>query len=432
MKSRNVQWQLNTKMLPVLFGVVFILQIISPYRGWETLLIGLGGAWLLSTFWAWQLSRHLRIKREMRFGWAQVGDRLVERFTLINESRFPALWIEIRDYSTLPDYEASRGTGIGSRNFIRWHKEATCTRRGLFYLGSLDLRTGDPLGIYNITIPYAQKMPLLVLPPIVPLPTIDIAPGGRTGSGPLRSNPVNRTVNASSVREYAPNDSRRWIHWKTSARRDALFVRTFDGTPSGDWWILLDLNSSVQVGEGEDSTQELGVILAASLADRGLRAKRSVGLMAHGEELQWLPPRSGEGQRWEILRTLATVSVGKRSLSELLHRVQRTIGHNTSVIIITPSTDPSWAENLIALQRHGAVPTVLLLDPVSFGGTGRTGPLETSLTQMGISHKTITRDLLDQPEARPGKQGNWEWRILGTGKAIPVRRATEESWRVLV
>lgn len=432
MESPKFRWKLNTKLLPVLFGVVLVFQILTPYRGWEVLLIGLGGAWALSTLWAWQLAHQLRAKREMRFGWAQVGDRLVERFTLVNDSRFPAPWIEIRDHSTLPDYNASRGTGISSRNSIRWHKEAICTRRGLFYLGPLELRTGDPLGIYNVTIPYPQKMPLLVLPPIVPLPAIDIAPGGRTGSGPLRSNPLDRTVSASSVREYTSNDSKRWIHWKTTARRDDLFVRTFDGTPSGDWWILLDMNRSVQAGEGENSTQELGVILAASLADRGVRTKRSVGLMAHGEELQWLPPRSGEGQRWEILRSLALVSLGSRPISELLHRVQRTLGQRTSVIVITSSTDTSWVKDLVTLKRRGAVPTVLLLDPVSFGGTRKINPLETLLTQMGISHETITRDLLDQPEARPGKQGNWEWRILGTGKAIPVRRTTEVSWQELV
>jgi uncharacterized protein (DUF58 family) len=429
MESPKNRWQLNTKLLPAIFGVVLILQVISPYRGWEVLLVGLGGAWGLSTLWVWYLARNLRIKREMRFGWAQVGDRMVERFTLINESRFPAPWVEIRDHSTLPDYDASRGTGISNRNFIRWHKEATCTRRGLFYLGPLELRAGDPFGIYSVTIPYPHKMPLLVLPPIVLLPTIDIAPGGRTGSGPLRSNPLDRTVSASSVREYTPGDSKRWIHWKTTARRDELFVRTFDGTPSGDWWILLDMNRDVQVGEGENSTQELGVILAASLADRGIRAQRSVGLMAHGEELQWLPPRSGEGQRWEILRSLALVTLGSRPISELLHRVQGTLGQRTSVIVITPSTDPAWVEDLVQLKRRGAVPTVILLDPATFGGRRKTQEMETLFTQMGIAHQTITRDLLDQPEARPGKKGNWEWRVLGTGKAIPVRRTAKARWQ---
>lgn len=429
MESPKNRWQLNTKLLPAIFGVVLILQVISPYRGWEVLLVGLGGAWGLSTLWVWYLARNLRIKREMRFGWAQVGDRMVERFTLINESRFPAPWVEIRDHSTLPDYDASRGTGISDRNFIRWHKEATCTRRGLFYLGPLELRAGDPFGIYSVTIPYPHKMPLLVLPPIVLLPTIDIAPGGRTGSGPLRSNPLDRTVSASSVREYTPGDSKRWIHWKTTARRDELFVRTFDGTPSGDWWILLDMNRDVQVGEGENSTQELGVILAASLADRGIRAQRSVGLMAHGEELQWLPPRSGEGQRWEILRSLALVTLGSRPISELLHRVQGTLGQRTSVIVITPSTDPAWVEDLVQLKRRGAVPTVILLDPATFGGRRKTQEMETLFTQMGIAHQTITRDLLDQPEARPGQKGNWEWRVLGTGKAIPVRRTAKARWQ---
>jgi len=39
-------------------------------------------------------------------------------------------------------------------------------------------------------------------------------------------------------------------------------------------------------------------------------------------------------------------------------------------------------------------------------------------------------DLLDKPQARPGHEGEWQWRITGTGKAIPVR-AAREDWRGL-
>ncbi|NIV34314.1 MAG: DUF58 domain-containing protein, partial [Anaerolineae bacterium] len=39
-------------------------------------------------------------------------------------------------------------------------------------------------------------------------------------------------MSVSSVREYLPGDSMRWIHWPTTARCDETFVRTFDSTPS--------------------------------------------------------------------------------------------------------------------------------------------------------------------------------------------------------
>jgi uncharacterized protein (DUF58 family) len=408
-----------------------ITDILTPYKGWRILFVALGGAWLISYLWARSLAKGLQLSREMRFGWAQVGDRLVERFTLRNGGWAPAVWAEIEDQSTMPYYQVSRGTGLPGRDSIRWHTEAMCTRRGLFTLGPTQLKAGDPFGLYNITFDYPATMPLLVLPPIVQLPAIEVAPGGRSGDGRPRTNAADRTVSASSVREYVSGDSQRWIHWKTSARRGELYVRLFDGTPSSDWWILLDVDRTVQVGEGEDSTEEHGVILAASLADRGLRMRRSVGLVAHGEQLTWLPPQSGEGHRWEVLRSLALVTPGSRPLSELLNRVRPSLGRRASVVIITPSISTTWVESLLPLVRRGAALTVLLLDPESFGGTGSAALATASLTNMGVANYIITKDVLDLPESRPGHQGNWAWRDLGVGKAIPARQLADSPWRVL-
>jgi uncharacterized protein (DUF58 family) len=233
------------------------------------------------------------------------------------------------------------------------------------------------------------------------------------------------------VREYLPGDSLRWIHWRTSARYDSLFVRLFDGTPAGDWWIFLDMDRSVQVGEGQDATEEHGVILAASLADQGLRLGQAVGLVAHGEQLVWLAPRVGEGQRWEILHSLALVSLGSCPLSELLARTRPALGQYGSLVIITPAVDNAWIEALVPLLRRGAIPTVLLLDPVSFGGAGDVREMAALLSDLGVAHYIVTRALLDRPEARPGQQGRREWRVLGTGRVVPVRQIHDVAWRVL-
>jgi uncharacterized protein (DUF58 family) len=274
-------------------------------------------------------------------------------------------------------------------------------------------------------------MPLLVLPPIVPLPAIEVAPGGRSGDGRPRTNAPDRTVSASTVREYVPGDSRRWIHWKTVARRNELYVRVFDGTPSSDWWVVLDVDQNVQAGEGENSTLEHGVILAASLADRGLRLRHAVGLVAHGEQLVWLPPQTGEGHRWEVLRSLALVTVGPRPLSELLTRVSASIGQHTSLVLITAAMDTAWVGGLVPMIRRGVAPTVLLLDPESFGGPGKIDMVAGMLTGMGVANYCITRDVLDRPEMRPGHQGHWGWRAGGTGRAVPSRKIADTPWQVL-
>ncbi len=424
---------LKNWLVPILFVVMVITQLLTPYRGWRILIVGLGGALLLSWFWSRSLAKGMDLTRQMRFGWAQVGDRLVERFTIHNNGWAPAVWAEILDRSTMPDYAVSRGTGISGYDVIRWHTEAVCLRRGLFNLGPTEIRTGDPFGIFSVTLDFPASLPLLVLPPIVPLPSIEVAPGGRSGEARPRANILDRTVSAATVREYAPGDSRRWVHWRTTARRDGLFVRQFDSTPAGDWWILLDMDRDVQVGEAENATDEHGVILAASLADRGVRARRAVGMVAEGEELVWMPPAEGEGQRWEILRSLALMSRGDRPLAEMLARVGSSIGRNASLIVITPSPDRAWVQALVPLIRQGAVPTVLLMDPISFGGTRTLDGVRRSLENLEVVHYEITRDVLDRPETRPGTRGRWEWRVLGTGKAIAVQQQEQQvSWRTLV
>ncbi len=430
-QQRESRLRLNAWLLPVLVVLLLVMQVLAPYKGWLALLIGLGGAWLIGLAWAWSLKRTLRLTREMRYGWAQVGDRLAERFTLINGGRvFPALWVEIVDHSTVPGYHVGWATGVGAGDSLRRYREAVCSRRGLFTLGPTTMLTSDPFGIFSVTIHYPTALPFMVLPPIVPLPAIQVSPGGRAGEGRPRPNAPERTVSASSVREYAAGDSRRWIHWPTSARHDSLFVRLFDGTPAGDWWVLLDLERRVQVGEGDDSTEEHGVILAASLADRGLRLRRGVGLATHGQELVWLPPRRGDEHRLDLLRALAVVSPGPCSLAELLTHTQSSLGRYASLIIITPAMESTWIEALVPLLRRGAVPTVLLLDPASFGGQGDARETAALLADLNVAHYIVGRDLLDRPEIRPTRESP-EWRVLATGRVMPIRRRPDEAWRAI-
>jgi len=421
--------RLNTLLLPVLILALIIMQIIDPSRIWKTLLVGLGCAWLSGYLWVRALARNLSLTREIRYGWAQVGDRLEERFTITNTSVVPAIWLEVQDHSTMPGYHPSRVTGIGGYTVSQWQTDGVCSRRGLYTLGGTTLRSGDPLGIYTVSIDDPTSISLLVMPPVVPLPSIAITPGGYSGEGRPRPRAPEQTVGAASVREYQPGDSMRMIHWPSTARLGKFYVRLFDGTPASDSWILLDLDRSVQFGEGWDATEEHGVILAASLVDRALRARQNVGLAINGKELAWIPPQTTTNQRWEIFRALALAQPGEMELAQLLQRTGKSFTRQTSLVIITASTQPGWLEALVPLTWRGIVPTVLLLDPQSFGGTQNTTATEDTLRRMGAACHIITRDFLNRPEARPGHRGQWEWRSGATGRAIAVQAPINADWR---
>ena len=423
--------KLNTKLLPILVGLLLMLQLTYPYKGWQILLLGLGGVWLVSYLWARALARHLIFSREMRFGWACVGDRLEERFTVTNMALIPATWLEIVDHTTMPDYATNRVTGVDGRSINRWHTQGVCTRRGIYTLGPTTLLTGDPFGLYTVSLHHTDSATLTVTPPIVPLPAIEVAPGGRAGQGRARLNAFERTVSVSGARPYDPGDSLHWIHWPTTARTGSLHVRLFDSLPSSDWWLLLDLDEDIQVGEGYVSTQEHSVILAASLADRGISAGRAVGLITHGETLVWLPPQRGDGQRREILRALAVAQPGSQSLADLLSRTRPALGQMASLIIITAAVRGEWAEALLPLMQQGVVPTVLLLDPVSFGGTQEVAGLQNLLANLGVTHHVINSRLLDRPESRPGEQGHWRWRVSPSGRAVAVQQPRDLQWKEL-
>ena len=428
----NSSLRLNTRLLPLLVIALVIMQLVDPSRIWTILLVGLGGLWLISFIWAWNLSKHVTILREMRYGWVQVGDMLEERFTLKNTGWLPATWVEVTDHSTLSGYDASMATGIDGSGTNQWRKKGTCSQRGLYQLGDTSLHTGDPFGIYLVTITDPAKATLMVMPPVVPLPYLKIIPGGYSGEGRPIPDAPERTVDASSVREYVPGDSMRLVHWKTTARHDNLYVRLFDGTPASDWWILLDLQAEAQVGSGIDSTEEHGVILAASLADRGLRVNRRVGLVLNGKRLDWLSPHTGSGQRWEILRRLALASPGEISLAELLERIRPNLGQNTSLLIITSTRNTDWFTTLPLLARRGIRPTVLLLDLHTFDNQRDNSALAAELKKMQVPCHMMPLEMFDRPEAQPGTRGQWEWRVSALGKAIPVRAPEDHSWRRLV
>ncbi|HLF72820.1 MAG TPA: DUF58 domain-containing protein [Anaerolineales bacterium] len=432
--------RLNAKILPLIGLLALIMQIIDPSRVWVILLVGIGGAWLVCRWWARGLARSLQFEREMRFGWAQVGDRLEERFTLTNQFPLPATWVTLQDHSNLPDHYASVATGVDGSSTSQWKVTTRCTRRGVYTLGGTTLETGDPFGMYTITFEDRTSSTLAVMPPVLALPRFEILASGWAGEGKPRRHALQETINASHPREMQPNDPVRLIHWKTTARHSSsqngwgagikFFVRQFEGTPAGDWWIALDLDKSSQLGTGWDATEEHAIILASSLAARGLHEDHPVGLSINGSEPEWIPPRRNEYQLRSLLKALAVASPSQMSLKDYLRRAGKSFGSHCSLIIITANAEVEWTQSLMPMMWRGVMPTVFLFDPLTFGGTTNTKAISGVFQSMNVPCHVIPHELFDKPQARPGHEGEWEWRISATGKAIAVR-AAQEDWRGL-
>ncbi|OAI41100.1 hypothetical protein AYO38_04580 [bacterium SCGC AG-212-C10] len=322
--------------------------------------------WLLT----WYNTRNLTVTAERRTDRAQVGQEAQEIIEVRNRGIFPKLWLEVEDPSQLPGHRSRKVVVVPPRGLRYWTVDTPLTRRGLYDWGPVRVVATDPFGLFRRVTTFGGAQQVLVYPPVVDLPHFQAPPANLPGEGRFRKRTHYVTPNASGVREYAPGDAFNRIHWRSTARTGELMVKTFELDPASDIWVIQDLERRVSSGAGEDSTEEYGVRISASIARHYLVNNRSVGLITFGRDLRVIEPERGPNQLTRILETLATVSaVGDAPLGNLLLEEQRRFGRHTTLIIVTSATDDHWLVAVQSLTQRGVRAAVVLMDPTTFGGT---------------------------------------------------------------
>ncbi len=361
------------------------------------------GAWL----WVRISLSGVRLQRLSRTLRANVGDIYEENFEIKNEKWLPIPWLTVENKSNLPAASGSRLlTGIRRGDTQAYLVRTWLTQRGAFSLGPTTLSTHDPLGLLRRSKSFPANAELVVLPLLVPLHSFPAPAGLLPGGKVVRKKSSGITPHAAGVREYAPGDALRRIHWATSARRDKLMVKEFEDDPQAEVWIFLDAYAPAQASLVEEkegrhwdgwmlgkkpeaelpaSTLEYGVTIAASLAHYFTRERRAVGLIAAGQTHIAIPADHSTRQEEKILETLAFVKVGQTLPIESLVRAQagQLLG-GSSAVIITPSVKPELRLAIDELQRRNLYPTVVLLDAKSFGGEAGSTQLAAEISSLNV------------------------------------------------
>ena len=350
--------------------LIIVLAFFAVSSGWRVLYLltyVLLTLFILSWFWTRYSLRKMVFRRTASVGRVQVGETFDERLMLDNVSVMPKLWVQIADGSTLPGHRAGYVASMGGRKRATWRARTVCKQRGRFQLGPVTATSGDPFGLFHRRITLTQPRDVLVLPRVLPISNFVLFTGGLPGRGRSSRRALQATTNASTIRDYTVGDALNRIHWRATAHYNKLMVKEFDLDPAIDGWIFLDLNESVQAGEGEDSTVEYGVTIAATIATYLLRQDLSLGMIVNGVHREFLSLDRGERQIERVLEMLAVVEPGSGSdLKEALSLDAFHFGRNTVAIVITPSTSRDWHESLRHLQRRGVQVAVVGLDAASF------------------------------------------------------------------
>ncbi|HYM16560.1 MAG TPA: DUF58 domain-containing protein [Dehalococcoidia bacterium] len=318
--------------------------------------------WSRANLWGLEVTPDRHIDR------LQEGAQFDERITIRNRSWLPKIWLEVDDPSEMPGHDARRVITLGWRQSHTFRVRSTIRRRGLYSVGPVEVTTGDPFGLFRKVRTFGRAQNVLVYPRALDLPEFSVPPANLPGEGRFRRATHYVTPNASGVRPYEFGDSFNRIHWRSTARTGDLMVKIFELDPASDIWIVLDLERGVHSGEGDDSTEEYGVTIAASVARYFLAANRSVGFLSYGRGFDALDAERGLSQYTRILESLAMARAwGDVPLGDMLTNEGRRFGRHTTVVAVTPSTDASWVAALGALQARGVKVAAIVLEPSTFG-----------------------------------------------------------------
>lgn len=203
---------------------------------------------------------------------------------------------------------------LDSLNHQAWFQFRTSIlKRGVYRLKGVQLGSSFPFGITTWwrSIPIAKEaMPITVYPRIIPLAGnfmqhlngIVALIGLNTASAVIRHN----STFYRGVREFKSGDSWRHMHWATTARKGALFVKEYEQEVQP----IFDLHLNLQARWRSKEQFELAVCTIASLCNFGFQngmipnlvLTPSLDSSAVGAQLSDVPPgASGLEQLLEIL-----------------------------------------------------------------------------------------------------------------------------------
>jgi len=179
--------------------------------------------------------------------------------------------------------------------------DLTCNRRGRHTVGPLTVSVRDVLGLFEQRHEVGSTARVLVYPPVYKL----------AGQQVLHEHVLDRSElerqEFDTLREYAPGDPLRDVHWKTTAKDpDAIYVTEF-----ADRQVDHDV---VIAASSEAGAADEMATAAASIAVIALEADLGVELRVPEETV---PLGYGATQRESVLEALATTDGGPLSDGQL-------------------------------------------------------------------------------------------------------------------
>jgi len=145
------------------------------------------------------------------------------------------------DKSTIKKTEDSIEYSLLPNDKEKMDTQIRCNYRGEYSIGVDSIEVTDFLYIFSITYPISSKLKVKVLPRVVSVEQLEIAPALIDSKNPMQfSNFVEEELD-TEIRKYLRGDNRKRIHWKASAKMNELLSRKYNQKPKAKVVLFMDL-----------------------------------------------------------------------------------------------------------------------------------------------------------------------------------------------
>ena len=284
--------------LYVIAALLMLTSVLTQYPPIFICGLLLLGIAVVPELWYRYGLRGLTLTHDMETGRVAFGDVATIPLTIENRALLPLPMVETVD--EFPEALTVLGTRLGlstrpgsallTRELRLWAYQRLRRRyyvraiqRGAYTFGPTEARVTDPFGILTREATIETRRSLLVHPLVAPLDHFDLSPRALFGDHASRMRLLEDPLRVAGVRDYAPGDDPRRVHWKATARLGALQSKVLDPSTQRTLMIALDVRTFNRAQMGYDpDLAELAVAAAASVASWAASQGYAVGLIANG------------------------------------------------------------------------------------------------------------------------------------------------------
>lgn len=317
---------------------------------------------------------NLRVKRNIVNGRISEGEEVTIELVIENRKRMPIPFIRIEELlpkaftlhnkaNTSEEYNGIRHKVKGSIYGYERRKKrykAKIYKRGVYFINDMDITIGDILGIVTNEKSIKDRKEVVVYPKIKGIDELKFKDKNIMGENIVKRWIHTDPIFIKGIREYAPQDRMKDIHWNATMKQNKLMVKEYDYSSDKEMIIILSTQCHKECFSYIYSDCiDNGVNVAVAIANQCIQEGIPVGMWTNAciksmnfDASNEMKPNSASIEH--ILELCARADyITAISLEEQLAKRIYEFKENTVYVLIAPYLSKEAIGIIYTLSRRG-------------------------------------------------------------------------------